>query len=44
VKKGDTVWGISQKFEVSTSDVIRWNRLNPSARIQPGDEITIYHR
>lgn len=44
VKKGDTVWGISQKYEVSANDVIRWNRLNPSARIQPGDEITIYHR
>ena len=44
VKKGDTVWGISRKFEVSTSDVIRWNRLKPSARIQPGDKITIYHR
>ncbi len=44
VKKGDTVWGISQRFEVSTSDVIRWNRLKPSARIQPGDKITIYHR
>lgn len=42
VKKGDTIWGISQRFEVSTIDVIRWNRLKPSAMIQPGDEITIY--
>jgi membrane-bound lytic murein transglycosylase D len=42
VKKGDTIWGISKRFEVSTNDVLKWNRLKPSAQIQPGDEITIY--
>lgn len=42
VKKGDTIWGISRRFEVSANDVLKWNRLKPSAQIQPGDELTIY--
>jgi membrane-bound lytic murein transglycosylase D len=41
VKKGDTIWSISKHFEVSTRDVIKWNKLKPTARIQPGDELTI---
>ncbi len=44
VKKGDTIWEISRRFEVSANDLMRWNRLKSSAQIYPGDEITIYHR
>lgn len=44
VKKGDTIWGISKQFAVSTHDVMRWNQLTDTAQIYPGDEITIYHR
>lgn len=44
VKKGDTLWGISKQFEVSTNDVMRWNQLSTAAHIYPGDELTIYHR
>jgi membrane-bound lytic murein transglycosylase D len=44
VKKGDTLWGISKQFEVSTNDVMRWNQLSTAALIYPGDELTIYHR
>ncbi|MGC9325111.1 MAG: LysM peptidoglycan-binding domain-containing protein, partial [Desulfomonilia bacterium] len=44
VKKGDTLWGISKQFEVSTGDIIRWNQLRPTAQIYPGDKLTIYHR
>lgn len=44
VKKGDTIWGISRQFDVSTLDLRRWNRLRSTAQIKPGDELTIYHR
>jgi membrane-bound lytic murein transglycosylase D len=44
VKKGDTLWGISRQFDVSTMDIMRWNRLASAAEIKPGDKLTIYHQ
>jgi membrane-bound lytic murein transglycosylase D len=44
VKKGDTIWRISRQFDVSAMDIRRWNRLDTTAQIKPGDELTIYHR
>ncbi|MEA2102108.1 MAG: LysM peptidoglycan-binding domain-containing protein [Thermodesulfobacteriota bacterium] len=42
VKRGDTIWGISRRFEVSTRDVMRWNRLSDTCNIYPGDALSIY--
>jgi membrane-bound lytic murein transglycosylase D len=42
VKKGDTIWRISRQFEVSATDIRRWNSLDTTAQIKPGDELTIY--
>jgi membrane-bound lytic murein transglycosylase D len=44
VKKGDTIWSISKRFDVSADDVVKWNKLKPTASIQPGDELTIRRR
>ncbi len=44
VKKGDTLWGISKQFYVSTVDILRWNQLTSTAQIKPGDKLTIYHQ
>jgi membrane-bound lytic murein transglycosylase D len=44
VKKGDTLWGISKQFDVSTMDILRWNQLASTAHIKPGDKLTIYHQ
>jgi LysM repeat protein len=44
VNKGDTLWGISRQFDVSTMDIMRWNRLASAAEIKPGDKLTIYHQ
>ena len=44
VKKGDTLWGISKQFDVSTMDILRWNRLASTTEIKPGDKLTIYHQ
>jgi membrane-bound lytic murein transglycosylase D len=42
VKKGDTIWAISRHFDVSATDIRRWNRLDTTAQIKPGDKLTIY--
>lgn len=42
VKKGDSFWGISQKFkDISTSDILKINNLKANSRINPGDKIKI---
>jgi membrane-bound lytic murein transglycosylase D len=41
VKKGDTLWGISRQFDVSSMDLMKWNRLTTTAQIKPGDKLTI---
>lgn len=41
VKKGDTLWGISRRFDVSPKDLMKWNKIKPGDGIHPGDEITI---
>ena len=40
VKRGDSLWTISQKFKVSPSDLRRWNGLD-SSRITPGDTLMV---
>jgi membrane-bound lytic murein transglycosylase D len=44
VRKGDTIWGISRQFEVPSADLMRWNRLSPTAQLRPGDRLTIRHQ
>lgn len=42
VKKGDTIWKISKRYEVKEEDVKKWNQLNSASSIHPGDRLTIY--
>jgi len=42
VKKGDTLWGISQKFEgVSLNDIMKLNGFTKNSKILPGNRIKI---
>jgi membrane-bound lytic murein transglycosylase D len=41
VKRGETLASIARKFNVATSDLHRWNKINGS-RITPGHALTIY--
>ena len=41
VKKGDTLWGIASKHNVSVASIKKWNNLN-SAELTPGASLTIY--
>ena len=42
VRKGDTIWKISKRYEVKEGDIKRWNQLNSASSIHPGDRLTIY--
>lgn len=44
VRKGDTIWGISRQFDVPSADLMRWNKLSPTAQLRPGDKLTIRHQ
>jgi len=42
VKSGDTVWGIAQLYKgVSDSDILKWNNLSRTSKIQPGMKLKI---
>lgn len=41
VKKGDTLWEISQKFDVTVEDIKKWNGLS-SDEIYPNDKLEVF--
>jgi membrane-bound lytic murein transglycosylase D len=41
VRRGDTLYGIAQRFDVEVDDLRRWNRLGRKDRIQPGDVLVL---
>jgi membrane-bound lytic murein transglycosylase D len=41
VRRGDTLWKISQKHGVSLQDLCAWNGLKPSSPIHPGQVLTV---
>jgi len=40
VRRGDTLYSIAKRFKVATDDLMRWNRISPSA-LTPGKTLTI---
>jgi membrane-bound lytic murein transglycosylase D len=44
VKKGDTLTSIAGRFNVPLSALIIWNRLDPKAHLQPGDQLIIHRK
>ncbi|MFO7877498.1 MAG: LysM peptidoglycan-binding domain-containing protein [Desulfovermiculus sp.] len=41
VKKGDTLYSIGRKFEVSVEQLQAWNDLSSSTQIKPGQELQV---
>lgn len=41
VKPGDSVWALANKHGVKVADVLRLNRLSPSALIRPGQTLVL---
>ncbi len=42
VKPGDTLWNISRKYNVSLSEIMKWNRLKKHSKLKPGMTLKIY--
>lgn len=42
VSYGDSLWEISQKFDVSVDDLKRWNNIKNHRHIKPGQKLTVY--
>ncbi len=41
VRKGDTLWGLANRFNTSTSELLRLNNMNKKSVLRPGDTIKI---
>jgi membrane-bound lytic murein transglycosylase D len=41
VKSRETVGGIAKRYGISVADLFRWNGLDGSARIRPGDRLRL---
>ncbi len=42
VRSGDSLYGISRKYNVAVSDLRRWNSLPEGKFLQPGQRLTLY--
>lgn len=42
VRRGDNLASIAQRFQVSVSDIARWNNINPNRYLQPGQNLTLH--
>ena len=42
VKSGDTLWDISNEFDVSTRSLAKWNGMAPKDPIRPGQKLVIW--
>jgi membrane-bound lytic murein transglycosylase D len=41
VKNGDSLSRIAGRYDVSVSDIIKWNNLSNNKYIQPGQNLTL---
>ncbi|MCP4725826.1 MAG: LysM peptidoglycan-binding domain-containing protein [bacterium] len=42
IRRGDTIWDISQAYGVSLNDLLKWNGLTRRSRIYPGQEVVVW--
>lgn len=42
VRSGDSLYLIANKFKVNIADIRRWNKLNESRYLQPGQRLTLF--
>lgn len=42
VRRGDSLYVIAGKFNISINDIVSWNGLDPGKYLQPGQKLTLY--
>lgn len=42
VRRGDSLSVIADKFRVNVADILRWNKINQSQYLKPGQRLTLY--
>lgn len=42
VKRGETVWEISRKYNVSYQQILSWNNIRDDRSLQPGQRLSLY--
>lgn len=42
VKSGDTLWDISREYDVTMSELAKWNKLEKNAVLRLGQKLTVY--
>lgn len=42
VQKGDTLWGIAQRYGVKVAQISQWNQISQSITLKLGQKLTIY--
>jgi membrane-bound lytic murein transglycosylase D len=42
LKKGESLWTVAKKYNVTTNNLIRWNNIKQSKIIQPGTKLTVW--
>jgi LysM repeat protein len=44
VRRGESLWSISEKYNVTVQELFRWNGLRKGGRIMPGKKLKIKAR
>ncbi len=44
VRRGDTFWDLSRKYQVTVRQLARWNGLSPRDILKPGQKLVIWQR
>lgn len=42
VRRGDSLYEIALRFDITIDDIISWNKLDPGRYLQPGQSLTLY--
>ena len=44
VRKGDTIWGIAKRFNLSVPNILSWNGMKKDEILRPGTDLVIFPR
>ncbi|MCD6268513.1 MAG: LysM peptidoglycan-binding domain-containing protein, partial [Deltaproteobacteria bacterium] len=42
LRKGDNLWRISRRYQVSVADLERWNNIHSKTILQPGQRLILF--